>query len=424
MIGKILQQHLRPQLHFGFIFKWLLISLLVGVLAGSASAIFLIALDKITDYREAHRQVIWLLPVAGLVVAALYHYFGQDVVKGNNQLLEEIERPKNIIPLKMAPLVLLGTLITHLFGGSAGREGTAVQMGGAIADQFTRLFRFHRRDRSMLLVCGISAGFASVFGTPLAGAVFALEVMVIGRMRYDALIPSLLAALVAHYTCMLWPVHHTHYTLGYVPSLNMYNMLWSILAGILFGWTSLVFSRSMHYCSTFFKRYIHQSLLRPVAGGIVVVLFVFAVGSTKYIGLGVPVIVESFQLQQAWYVFALKLLLTVLTLSAGFKGGEVTPLFFIGAALGSALSGIIPLPVGLLAGMGFVAVFSGAANTPITCVLMGIELFGAAGGVYIAIACFVAYLFSGHTGIYTAQTIGSPKHPVLVRHKNKQLRDF
>jgi H+/Cl- antiporter ClcA len=424
MMGHLLQQRLRRQLHFRFLIKWLFVSLLVGAIVGSASAVFLIVLDYVTNYREAHRQIIWWLPAAGLIVAALYHYFGQDVIKGNNQLLEEIERPQNIVPLKMAPLVLLGTLITHLFGGSAGREGTAVQMGGAIADQFTRLFRFHKRDRSMLLVCGISAGFASVFGTPLAGTVFALEVMVIGRMRYDALIPSLLSALVANYACMCWPVHHTHYDAGFIPSFSMAGMLWAMLAGILFGWASVAFSTGMHYCSNLFRRIIKHSLLRPVAGGIVIVIFVFASGSTKYIGLGVPAIVASFHEQQEWFVFLIKMLLTVLTLSAGFKGGEVTPLFFIGATLGSFLSLFIPLPVGLLAGMGFVAVFSGAANTPLACVLMGIELFGADTGVYIAIACFMAYFFSGHTGIYTSQTIGAPKHPLFIRQQSKKLGDF
>jgi H+/Cl- antiporter ClcA len=424
MIRNLLQQRLRRQLHFRFILKWLFISLLVGALAGSAAAIFLISLDWVTNYRESHRQIIWLLPAAGVLIAVMYHYLGQDVVKGNNQLLEEIEKPKNVIPLKMAPLVLLGTLITHLFGGSAGREGTAVQMGGAIADQFTKLFRFRPRDRRMLIVCGISAGFAAVFGTPLAGAVFALEVLVIGRMRYDALIPSLLSALIANYVCELWPVHHTQYMIDFVPAFSIPNMLYAILAGILFGWVSLSFSLGMVYCSSLFKRFIKSPFLRPVVSGMIIVVCVFASGTTKYIGLGIPAITDSFHTQQAGYVFAIKILLTVLTLSAGFKGGEVTPLFFIGATMGSALSLVLPLPVGLLAGMGFVAVFSGAANTPVACVLMGIELFGAASGVYIAIACFVAYLFSGHTGIYTSQTIGSPKHPFLVRQKTRKLGDF
>lgn len=424
MIKSLLTQRLRQQFHFIFLLKWLLVSLLVGSLAGSASAIFLLALDYVTNWREAHHWIVWCLPVGGLLVAALYHYLGQDVVKGNNQLLEEIEKPKNVIPLKMAPLVLLGTLITHLFGGSAGREGTAVQMGGAIADQFTKLFRFRRRDRRILIVCGISAGFASIFGTPLAGAVFALEVLVIGRLSYEAIIPSLLSALVADYVCTLWPVHHTHYSIGVVPALNATGFACAIGAGIIFGLVSMSFSLGMDWFSALFRRLVKKPMLRAAAGGIIVMLCLFAFGVTTYAGLGVPVIAQSFAAQQAGYVFAIKLLLTVLTLSCGFKGGEVTPLFFIGATLGSALAAFLPLPVGLLAGMGFVAVFAGAANTPIACVLMGIELFGAESGVYIAIACFTAYVFSGHTGIYRSQTVGSPKHPLLVRQRDKHLGEL
>ncbi|XZF14208.1 voltage-gated chloride channel family protein [Chitinophagaceae bacterium MMS25-I14] len=424
MIRTMLQQRLRRQLHFRFIIRWLLISLLVGSLAGSASAVFLIALNRVTDWRELHPYILWALPVGGVLVAALYHYFGRDVVKGNNQLLEEIEKPKNIIPLKMAPLVLIGTLLTHLFGGSAGREGTAVQMGGAIADQFTRLFRLNKHDRRLLIVCGISAGFASVFGTPLAGTVFALEVLVIGRMSYEALIPSLLSALVANYVCELWPVQHTHYTIGIIPGLGPLPLLYAILAGILFGLTSLSFSLGMDWTGNIFKKLVKNPLLRAAAGGAIVLACVMLSGTTKYIGLGVPTIVESFSIQQPFYAFAIKIFLTVVTLSCGFKGGEVTPLFFIGATLGSALSLVMPLPVGLLAGMGFVAVFAGAANTPVACVLMGIELFGAECGVYIAIACFMAYVFSGHTGIYRSQTVGSPKHPLLVRQRAKKLDEL
>jgi H+/Cl- antiporter ClcA len=191
-----------------FLGKWLVISAIVGVLAGSASAFFLISLDWATDFREANRWIIALLPIGGLVIGLTYHYVGQNVVKGNNQILDEFYQPKKQIPLRMAPLVLFGTIATHLFGGSAGREGTAVQMGSAISDQFTRIFRLRPRDRKIMLVIGISAGFASVFGTPLAGAVFALEVLVLGRMRYEAILPSFLTALIADYTCHAWQVGH------------------------------------------------------------------------------------------------------------------------------------------------------------------------------------------------------------------------
>lgn len=407
-----------------YLLKWLLLCTLVGSLAGSASAVFLILLEWATNYREANLWIIALLPLGGLSIGLLYHYFGENVVKGNNQLIEEFHSPKKIIPLRMAPLVLFGTIVTHLFGGSAGREGTAVQMGGAIADQFTHLFKLKENDRKILLVTGVSAGFAAVFGTPLAGAVFALEVFIIGRMRFDAILPSFLAAIIADYVCIQWPVSHTHYAIPLVPDITVSYLLWAILAGIIFGLVALIFSKAIHFWGRFFKNFIIYPPLRPVIGGVVIALIVWAIGTTKYIGLGIPTISQSFTSALPPYDFFLKTLFTSFTLGAGFKGGEVTPLFFTGATLGNALSYFIPLPIALLAGMGFVAVFAGATNTPIACTLMGIELFGADCGVFIGIACVIAYLFSGHTGIYTSQIIGSPKHLLFGDHKGKRLHEI
>ena len=406
---------------FLYLIKWLFISTIVGVLIGCASAFFLILLNFATETREVNLWIISLLPIAGLIIGLTYYYLGSSVVKGNNQLLEEIHNPKQIIPFKMAPLVLFGTIVTHLFGGSAGREGTAVQMGGAIADQFTKIFNLKDRDRKIILILGISAGFASVFATPIAGAVFALEVMVLGRMRYEAILPSILVAVIANYTCNLFPVNHTHYAIDIVPSLTPFTFLWSIFVGILFGLTALLFSKSVKFWNLQFAKFIKYAPLRPFFGGIVITLAIWAIGSTKYIGLGIPTIVDAFHGNLPSYDFIVKLLFTSFTLGAGFKGGEVTPLFFIGATLGNALVWFVPLPIALLAGMGFVAVFAGATNTPIACTFMGIELFGMQGGVYIAIACITAYFFSGHSGIYSSQIIGSPKHAVFARKKGKNL---
>ncbi|MDF2457549.1 MAG: chloride channel protein [Cytophagaceae bacterium] len=407
-----------------YVMKWLVLATLIGILVGSASAFFLVSLDWVTNWRENHLWIIALLPLGGLMIGLLYHYYGSDVVKGNNQLLEQFHSPKQIIPFKMFPLVLFGTLTTHLFGGSAGREGTAVQMGGAIADQFTRFFNLKSRDRKILLVIGISAGFASIFGTPLAGTVFALEVLIIGRMRYEALIPSLLTAVIADYTCHAWQVTHTHYHIPFVPAMTPANFSWAILAGILFGLTAIVFSKATHFWGDVLKSNISYPPLRPVIGGVVIAFAVWLIGSTKYIGLGIPTIVDAFNEDLNSYDFLLKILFTSFTLGAGFKGGEVTPLFFVGATLGNALAWFIPLPIALLAGMGFVAVFSGATNTPIACTIMGIELFGIEGGVYIGIACIIAYLFSGHTGIYSSQIIGSSKHLIYGRDQSKSLSDI
>lgn len=403
---------------------WLLLAIPIGVLVGAASAFFLTALNWVTEYRESHLYIIALLPLGGLIIGLTYHYYGESVVKGNNLLLEELHTPKQIIPLRMAPLVLFGTLVTHLFGGSAGREGTAVQMGGAIADRFTKWFKLSDTDRKVIIIMGISAGFASVFGTPLAGAIFAVEVMILGSLRYKALLPSLAVAYIADYSCAFWNVGHAHYSIPFAPQLQADTLLYTLLCGILFGLAALLFSKTVHFFSAQFKKYIAYPPLRPVVGGVVLALLIWAMGTTKYIGLGVPTIVDSFSIQQPYYAFLIKLLLTTFTLGAGFKGGEVTPLFFVGATLGSALFLIIPLPMALLAGMGFVAVFSGATNTPIACTLMGIELFGTEAALYLGIACFVAYLFSGPTGIYASQISGGPKHLLLNRLKNKKSGGF
>lgn len=405
------------QVIFGYILKWILITAVAGALIGSASALLLSSLNWATDYRESHLWIISLLPLAGLVIGLIYHYFAGTAARGNNFLIEEIHSAHNIIPFKMAPLVYIGTVLTHLFGGSAGREGTGVQMGGAIADFMSRIFRMHPYDRKIMIQIGIGAGFASVFGTPLAGAVFALEVIIVGRMRYDAILPIFLASFFANYACHAWGIKHTVYHITQVPGLGVDILLWVLLASVFFGLTARLFSRSIEFWSRTAKKYVAYAPFRPLLGGICIALCVWIMGTTKYIGLGVPVIVNSFSETQMWYDSLLKLILTTFTIGVGFKGGEVTPLFFVGATLGSALSAVIPLPLSFMVGIGFVAVFAGATNTPIACTFMGIELFGVEAGIYLGVACVASYLFSGHTGIYTAQIVGSPKHIAYWKSK-------
>jgi H+/Cl- antiporter ClcA len=415
---------MNPKKNILLTFKWIFICALIGIFSGSASAFFLVSLEWVTQFRESHNWILWLLPMGGLSIGLIYHYLGKEVVKGNNLLLEEYENPQKSIPLKMAPMVLIGTLITHFFGGSAGREGTAVQMGGAIADQFTGLFKLDASDRKTLIILGISAGFASVFGTPLAGALFALEILYFSKISFKSSILSFLAAYVAYFTVDFWQVKHTHYNIPVVPDITINTLAWVILAGVLFGLTSMLFSRTTHFWGRLFSKMISYSPLRPFVGGIILAVAVFFIGTTKYIGLGIPTIVNAFSTPNASYDFLLKILFTGFTLGAGFKGGEVTPLFFIGATLGSALSLFIPLPIAFLAGLGFVAVFSGATHTPIACTIMGMELFGIESGVYIGITCLIAYFSSGSIGIYHSQIVKGAKYRLYQRFKRKDLDDF
>ena len=401
--------------------KWVSICTLIGMFSGTASAFFLVALEWVTQFREHNNWIIWLLPIGGLIIGLGYYYFGQEVVKGNNLLLEEYETPQKTIPLKMAPLVLLGTLITHLFGGSAGREGTAVQMGGAIADQFTSLFKLNNSERKTVLILGISAGFASIFGTPLAGALFALEVLYFSKINFKSIVLSFLVAYVAYFTVELWQVKHTHYSIPFVPEITFTSLFWTILVSLLFGLAAMLFSRSTHFLQNLFSKTISFPPLRPFIGGIILAVVIYFIGTTKYIGLGIPMIVDAFSTPNTSYDFLIKILFTAFTLGAGFKGGEVTPLFFVGATLGSALSVVVPLPIALLAGMGFVAVFSGATHTPIACTVMGMELFGVESGIFIGIACLIAYFSSGSVGIYQAQIVKGSKYRFYQKMKNKDI---
>jgi H+/Cl- antiporter ClcA len=387
--------------------KWLAIYLIVGGIVGSATAFFLQSLDYVTLLRTNHIWVVYFLPMAGLLIGLLYYYYGDAANKGNNlliethQSLENGETPKPS-PFKMAPMVFISTLLTHIAGGSAGREGTAVQMGGAIADQFTAIFKINAADRKTILIIGISSGFAAVFGTPLAGAIFALEILSIKKVKINQVFASFFVAYIAHYSCLAWQVKHTIYSIPNIPAISLTTLAWAIVAGIIFGLTALAFTSTGRLFENIFNK-IKFEPLRPFIGGIIIALFIVVFNSTKFIGLGIPTIQDAFINNAGQFDFVIKLILTSFTLSAGFKGGEVTPLFFIGATLGNILIWFIPLPMALLAGMGFVAVFSGATNCVYASIALGLELFGIKAGVYIGLASVVAYFTSGPNGIYSAQ---------------------
>ena len=408
---------------------WGILGLLVGVLSGAASALFLHSLNRATSFREHHDWLLFLLPLAGILIGWTYDHFGKSVAGGSNLLLESIHATEDAtvtIPFRLAPLALLATVVTHLFGGSAGREGTAVQMGGTLANMLTKPLRLDSRAHKLLIMAGISGGFGSVFGTPLAGAVFGMEVLSIGALSYEALVPCCIASYLGDVTCRALGIKHLAYHVGVpIPSLTPTLWLLILTAGVLFGLTAFLFSELTERITHLAKARITSPLLRPFCGGLVIIALTYLVGTHNYLGLSLPLIAQSFTPGGVVLgAFALKILFTAVTLGTGFKGGEVTPLFCIGATLGAALAHITHQPIGFFAALGFVSVFAGAANTPLACIFMGIELFGAEIGVPLAASCVLAYILSGHRSIYNSQRISISKSHGIIIEAQTTLRNL
>jgi H+/Cl- antiporter ClcA len=421
--------------------RWTVLIVPVSVIVGLLVALFLWLLELATQTRWENLWLILFLPVAGVLISFLYKAFGKNSDAGNNLIMDEIHKPGGGVPARMTPLILLTTVVTHLFGGSAGREGTAVQMGGSISSLFAKWYRLKNNDTRILLMCGMAAGFGAVFGTPITGAIFALEVLTIGRIKYDALIPCLIASIIANITCISVGIPHTHYSIQFkgtadqlIPFISFDLILLAkvIMAGVAFGMASFMFAGLMRFIKERSLLYISKKWLIPIVGGVLVTGISYLIGSFDYLGLGVTnptngvSIVSAFSPGGAGYFsWFFKLLLTAITLGMGFKGGEVTPLFFIGATLGNTIAVLTGAPVDLFAGLGFIAVFAGATNTPLACTMMGIELFGSENALYFAIACFTAYYFSGHSGIYGSQRIAVNKFHIdeLNEYTLKQARD-
>jgi len=395
--------------------------LLISILSGSASALFLISLNWVTNQRIQHPEFIYGLPIAGLLIGYFYQKFGHQIDKGNNLILEEIEKPSSKISFRMTPMVWAGTLLTHLFGGSAGREGTAVQMGASIADQFQGLLKFEKHQRYLLLVMGIASGFAAVFGTPLAAILFSFEIIGWKKINFSSFLLAIIVAFGANFVCHLFPIQHINYQVFNLPNINLSNLFWLVLIGIIFGLCSILFIQTGHFFKNKIFSFIQNLPLKAFIGGAVILILVLIFDLKPYLGLGISTIQESFKYQLNEFEFLKKLLLTVFTLAAGFKGGEVTPLFFIGATLGNLLHYIVPFSISALAAFGFVSVFSGATKTPFACILMGCELFGFSIMPYFVITCIVAYSFSGNESIYSAQNNLLKNHPLdLIRIKLKK----
>lgn len=417
-----------------YFLQWLLRIAPVAIIIGSACALFLWSLDTVTTIRLQNDWLLFLLPLAGVLVAFVYQKLGRSVQGGNNLIVEEIHEPSAGVPIRMAPLVYIGTIITHLFGGSAGREGTAVQIGGSISSFAAQKLGLTKSSHRIMMMAGMAAGFGAVFGTPLAGAVFALEVLAIGKMEYDALIPCLMASVIGDLTCRVWGIHHEAFSIisstTQLASGAYFQAEWTLLlkvviASILFAMASVLFSELSHKLISLFKKFVKQPLLRPVVGAVAIIILTYLLGTRDYLGLTATSptehsisIVSAFREGGVGYMsWFWKLLFTAITLSSGFIGGEVTPLFFIGAALGNVLALLLGAPVDLFAALGFVAVFAGATNTPLASLILSVELFGSGNLVYFAVACFLSYLFSGNSTIYQSQRLAFSKDGTTKQQK-------
>lgn len=397
-----------------YVVRWIVLGIVSGLLAGVSSAVFLHLLNWATDTRERNGWLLWLLPLAGFVTGWVYLKVAGRAAEGNALLIDEIHEPSAWVPRRMAPLIFVATIVTHLFGGSAGREGTAVQMSGSLSDAFARIVRLDARDRRILLIAAISGGFGAMFGVPLAGTIFGLEVQAVGRIRYDALVPALAASITGDLIVKASGYDHLPYPSFPGLELSALLVLKAAAAGVVFGLCGALFIEVTHLVKRQLVERLRWAPLRPVVGGLAVIGLTYLAGTRAYLGLSTPLVVAAFGGAALTGAFAWKLLFTSVTLGSGFQGGEVTPLFVMGATLGSVLAHPLGLPVPLGAALGFVAVFAGAANTPLTCTVMGAELFGSTAVVPVAVACIVSYVFSSHRSIYGSQRIEVPKFDVGI----------
>jgi H+/Cl- antiporter ClcA len=409
----ILRFDLREQLHLlGRTVRWIAWGIVVGLIAGTSSFVFLRSLEWATDIRLDHPNLLFALPAAGLGVGLAYHCLGGRSGGGNALLIDEIHEPRAWLPRRMAPLVLGSTIVGHLFGASIGREGTAVQMAGSLTDSAARVARLGPAERRVLLIASIAGGFGAVFGVPVAGTIFALEVQTVGRIRFDALVPAFVAAVTGNFVVRgLGYEHDVLPVIGDV-SLDAALIAKCAVAGVAFGLTAVAFTDLTHALRQVMARLVAWPPLRPLLGGILLVTLVGVADGRAYLGLSTPLVSDALAggAGVAAGAFALKLLFTSVSLGTGFQGGEVTPLFVMGATLGVSLAHLLDVPVPLLAGIGFVAVFAGASNTPLACTVMAAELFGSAILVPAAAACVVSYVISTERSIYESQRIDDPRH--------------
>lgn len=382
--------------------KWMTVGALVGGVGGLVGSLFHLGVNYATGVREAHPWVLYLLPVGGLVIVCLYRITKMEG-KGTNAVIESVHFGREV-PIWLVPLIFIGTVITHLCGGSAGREGAALQIGGGIGFGTGRLLHLGEKDLPLATLCGMSGVFAALFGTPLTATVFALEVISVGVLYYAGLIPCITASMMGYLVSRLMGIAPTRFTVT-TPALNGWTMLLVVILALLCALVSILFCRGLHLAEHLAEKYFKNAYVRILAGAAVIVAITLLLGTTDYNGAGMHIIEQAVAGQASPRAWLWKLLLTVVTIACGFKGGEVVPSFFIGATFGCVVGAFLGLDPGFAAAVGLVAVFCGAVNCPLASVILSVELFGSGDLLYFAMACAISYLASGYCGLYSSQTI-------------------
>ena len=385
--------------------KWLLYSCLIGVVVGLVAVAFHLGIDLAAELRGEHPNIIWLLPLGGMAIVLLYRVCGMEKDRGTNLVLVAV-RDAERLKLRTAPLIFLSTILTHLVGGSAGREGAALQLGASLSAYAGRKLGLDELDGRIVVMCGMAAAFSALFGTPLTAAVFAMEVVTVGRMYYAAMVPCLLSSYTAALEAHGFGLHAIHgYPVHDALELELTPILQTAALGVLCALLSILFCKVMHAAPKLYARYLPDPLARAAAGGALVLALTLAIGSQTYNGAGDGVIRQLLAGDTIPEAFLLKILFTALTLGAGFRGGEIVPVLFTGCAFGTWAGPLLGLPHGFSGALGMAAVFCGATNCPLSSILLAFELFGGQGLPLYALCCGVAYMLSGYHGLYSEQKI-------------------
>lgn len=403
--------------------KLILLTSISGVAMGVVSKAFLESLAFVSFLRENNINLVFLLPIVGMLTAFIYKNYGNGAQRGNNLIIDSIHREAHV-PLRMSIFTFLFTILTHLSGGSAGREGTAVQIGGTITNKLAQWFKLDLSDKRILIMSGISAGFGSVFGTPLAGTFFGMEMCFVGKLNYEGLFPCFIASYIANFVTEALGTSHATHTILSVPQMNLYNLCVIIIASCIFGIAGKYFSILIHSLKRFYAKVFENYIIRAFLASIIILIIMFALNLFKYAGLSTWMIDAGFEGKVNIFDPFIKFLLTCLTLGAGFQGGEVTPLFDIGASLGGLIGQLTNIEPSLLAALGLIAVFGCAANTPITTIMLGIEMFGTIATPYYITAVLISYYITGHNGIYRSQIIYTPKFRYLNEHSEQSIEEI